>query len=255
MSTSLNNWFRSLINEHNIMTCLIVWLLQSHRQKIDFMSRILRRWKKLAKSIFSMRIWIIKEFSIFYNWSCNLKRFLSTRSIWIEIEASTKNAYSVHFFFQRFMWKRYIFLFLWLLKRIASWSSRIEFAQNAKRTVIEDVCLSINCCVIHSCFSSLEMSLCIRDLSKSLLSLFVIDLHSLRMMFDMLAICMRYLIWVCSWFKCKSMRTTCVSAFKIEIEMIRNDSKMFRKQRFCMIANLLIIFDFLFLSMCQTKTS
>jgi hypothetical protein len=42
MSTFLNNWFRSLISEQNIMTCLIVWLFQSHRQKIDFTSKILR---------------------------------------------------------------------------------------------------------------------------------------------------------------------------------------------------------------------
>jgi hypothetical protein len=153
------------------------------------------------------------------------------------------------------MWKRYIFLFLWLLKRIASWSNRTEFVQNAKQIVIENVCLSINCCVIHSCLSSLEMNLCIRSLSKSLLNLFVIDLHSLRMMFDMFAICMRYLIWVYNWFKCRSMKATCVSTFRIEIEVIRNDSKMLRKQRFCMIASLLIIFDFLFLNMCQTKTS
>jgi hypothetical protein len=112
MSTSLNNWFRSFINEQNIMTCLIVWLFQSHRQKIDFTSRILRRWRKFAKSIFSMRFWIVKKLSIFFNWSCNLTRFLSTKSIWVEIETSTKNAYSVHFFFQRFMWKRFIFLLL-----------------------------------------------------------------------------------------------------------------------------------------------
>jgi hypothetical protein len=237
------------------MTCLIVWLLQSHWQKIDFTSRILRRWRKLMKSIFSMRIWVVKKFSIFFNWSCNLKRFLSMKSIWIEIEASTKNAYSIHFFFQRFMWKRFISSFFWLLKRIASWSNRIEFIQNAKQAVIEDVCLSINCCVIHSCFSSLEMNLCIRSFSKSLLSLLVIDLHFLRMMFDMFAIRMRYLIWDCNWFKCKSMKATCISIFKIEIEMIRNDSEMLRKQRFCMIASLLIILDFLFLNICQTKTS
>jgi hypothetical protein len=255
MSRFLNNWFRSFINEQNIMTCFVVWLFQSHRQKIDFTSKILRRWKKLAKSIFSMRIWVVKRFSIFFSWSCNLKRFLSTKSIWIEIEASTKNAYSVHLFFQRFMWKRFIFLFLWLLKRVASWSNRIEFAQSAKRITVDDVCLSIKCCAIHSCFSSLEMSLCIRNFSKSLLNLLVIDLHFLRMMFDMSAIRMRYLIWIYSWFKCKLMKTTCVSTFKIEIEMIWNDSKMFRKQRFYMIASLLIIFDFLFLSMCQTKTS
>jgi hypothetical protein len=202
-----------------------------------------------------MRIWVVKKLSIFFNWSCNLKRFLLTKSIWIEIKTSTKNAYSIHFFFQQFMWKRFIFLFLWLLKRIASWSSRTEFAQSARRNAIEDVCLSINCCVIYSCFNSLEMNLCIRDFSKSLLNLLVIDLHSLRIMFDMFAIRMRYLIWICNWFKCKSMKTTYVSVFKIEIEMIRKDSKMLSKQRFCMIANLLIIFDFLFLSMCQTKTS
>jgi hypothetical protein len=202
-----------------------------------------------------MRIWIVKKFSIFFSWSCNLKRFLSTKSIWIEIKVNTKNAYLVHFFFQWLMWKRFISFFLWLLKRITSWSSRINFAQNARRIAIENVCLSINCCVIHSCFSSLEMSLCIRSLSKSLFSLLIIDLHSLRMMFDVFAICMRYLIWICNWFKCKSMKTTCVSTFKIEIEMTRNDSKMLRKQRFCVIANLLIIFDFLFLNMCQTKTS
>jgi hypothetical protein len=237
------------------MTCFVVWLLQSHWQKIDFTSRILRRWRKLAKSIFSMRIWIVKELSIFFSWSCNLRRFLSTRSIWVEIEASTKNAYSVHLFFQSFMWKRFISLFLWLLKRVASWSSRTEFAQNARRATIDDVCLSISCCAIHSCFSSLEMSLCIRNLSESLLSLLVIDLHSLRMMFDMSAIRMRYLIWICSWFRCRSMKATYVSAFKIEIEMIRNDSKMLRKQWFYMIASFLIILDFLFLSMCQTKTS
>jgi hypothetical protein len=81
------------------MTCLIVWLLQLYRQKIDFTSKILRRWEKLAKSIFSMRIWIVKKLSIFFNWSCNLKRFLSTRSIWVEIKTSTKNAYLIHFFF------------------------------------------------------------------------------------------------------------------------------------------------------------
>jgi hypothetical protein len=153
------------------------------------------------------------------------------------------------------MWKRFIFLFLWLLKWIASWFNRIEFAQKTRRATVEDVYLSIICCVIHSCFSSLEMNLSIRDLSKSLLSLLVIDLHSLRMMFDMSEIRMLYLIWVCNWFRCKSMKATCVSTFRIEIEMIRNDSKIFRKQRFCMTASLLIIFDFLFLSMCQTKTS
>jgi hypothetical protein len=201
-----------------------------------------------------MRIWVVKELSIFFSWSCSLRRFLSTRSIWIEIEANTKNAYSVHFFFQWFMWKRYIFLFLWLLKRVASWSNRTEFAQNAKRTAIENVCSSISCCVIHSCFSSFEMSLCIRNFSESLLSLLIIDLHSLRMMFDMLAIRMRYLIWIRSWFRCRSMKTTCVSAFRIEIEIIRNDSKMLRRQRFCMTASLLIILEFLSLSMCQTKT-
>jgi hypothetical protein len=237
------------------MTCLIVWLLQSHRQKIDFTSKILRRWRKFAKSIFSMRIWVVRKFSIFFNWSCNLRRFLSTRSIWVEIEANTKNAYSVHLFFQRFMWKRFIFFFLWLLKRVASWLSRIEFAQNAKRIIIDDVCLFIHCFAIHSCFNSFEMNLCIWDFSKSLLSLLVIDLHFLWMMFDMSAIRMQYLIWICNWFKCKSMKSTCVSTFKIEIEMIRNDLKMFRKQRFYMTASLLIIFDFLFLSMCQTKTS
>jgi hypothetical protein len=63
------------------------------------------------------------------------------------------------------------------------------------------------------------------------------------------------LFWIRNWFKCKSMKTICVSIFKIEIEIIRNDLKMLRKQRFYMTANLLIIFDFLFLSMCQTKTS
>jgi hypothetical protein len=135
MSTSLNSWFRSLISEQNIMTCLVVWLLQSHRQKIDFTSKILRRWRKLAKSIFSMRIWIVRKLSIFFNWSCSLRRFLSTRSVWIEAETSTKNAYSVHLFFQRFMWKRYIFLFLWLLKRIAPWSDRTGSAQDAGRAV------------------------------------------------------------------------------------------------------------------------
>jgi hypothetical protein len=237
------------------MTCFVVWVLQSHRQKIDFTSKILRRWRKLAKSIFSMRIWVVRKLSIFFSRSCNLRRFLSTRSIWIEIETNTKNAYSIHFFFQRFMWKRFISFFLWLLKRVASWSSRIEFVQSARRIIIDDVCLSINCCAIHSCFSSLEMSLCILDFSKSLLSLLVIDLHSLRMMFDIFAICMRYLIWICSWFKCISMKATCVSTLRIEIEVIRNDSKMFRNQWFCMTANLLIIFDFLFLNMCQTKTS
>jgi hypothetical protein len=137
-------------------------LLQLHRQKIDFTSKILRQWRKLAKSIFSMRIWVVKKLSIFFNWSCNLRRFLSTKSIWIKIETSTKNAYSIHFFFQRFMWKRFISFFLWLLKRIASWSSRIKFVQNARRIIIDDVSLSINCCTIYSCFSSLEMSLCIR---------------------------------------------------------------------------------------------
>ncbi len=65
-------------------------MFQSYRQKIDFTSKILRRWRKLAKSIFSMRIWIVKEFSIFFNWSCNLKRFLSTKSIWIEIEQAKR---------------------------------------------------------------------------------------------------------------------------------------------------------------------
>jgi hypothetical protein len=201
-----------------------------------------------------MRIWIVKKFSIFFSWSCNLRDFLSTKSIWIEIEASTKNAYSVHFLFQRFMWKRFIFFFE-LLKRIASWSNCIEFAQNAKRTVIEDVCLLISRCVTHSCFSSLEMNLCIRNFSKSLLNLLVFNLHSLRIMFDMSAIRIRYLIWICSWFKYRSMKATCVLIFKVEIEMIRNDSKMLRKQRFCITASLLIIFNFLFLSMCQTKTS
>jgi hypothetical protein len=180
------------------MICFVVWLFQLHRQKIDFTSRVLRRWKKLTKSIFSMRIWIVKKLSIFFNWSCNLRRFLSTKSIWVKIEASMKNAYSIHFFFQRFMWKRIIFFFLWLLKRIASWSNHIEFAQNAKRTIIDDVCLSMNCYAIHSCFNSLEMSLCIRNFSKSLFSLLVIDLSSLRMMFDMSAIRMRYLIWICN---------------------------------------------------------
>jgi hypothetical protein len=58
-----------------------------------------------------MRIWVVKKFLIFFNWSCSLKRFLSTRSIWVEIEMNTKNAYSIHFFFQRLMWKRFIFLF------------------------------------------------------------------------------------------------------------------------------------------------
>jgi hypothetical protein len=232
------------------MTCFVFWLLQSHRQKIDFTSKILRRWRKLVKSIFSMRIWIVKKLSIFFNWSCNLKRFLSTRSIWVEIEMSTKNTYSIHFFFHRFMWKRFISLFLWLLKRVASWSNRIEFVQSARRIIIDDVCLSINCYATHSCFNSFKMSLCNRNLSKSLLNLLVIDLHSLRMMFDMFAIRIRYLIWICNWFRCKSIKATCVSIFRIEIEMIRKDSKMLRKQRFCMIASLLIIFDFLFLSMC-----
>jgi hypothetical protein len=176
-----------------------------------------------------MRIWVVKELSIFFNWSCSLRSFLSTRSIWVEIKASTKNAYLIHFFFQRSMWKRFIFFLLWLLKWIASRSNRTEFAQSAKRATVEDACLSINCCVIHSCFSLLEMSLCIRDLSESLLNLLVIDLHSLRIMLDMFVIRMRYLIWVCNWFKCKSIKTTCVLTFRIEIEMIENDSKTFRK--------------------------
>jgi hypothetical protein len=113
------------------MTCLIVWLLQSHRQKIDFTSKILRRWRKFAKSIFSMRIWIVKELSIFFNWSCNLRRFLSTRSIWVEIEASMKNAYSIHFFFQRFMWKRFISFFFLIVE--------------ANRIVIESYWVRLKC--------------------------------------------------------------------------------------------------------------
>jgi hypothetical protein len=142
-----------------------------------------------------------------------------------------------------------------MLKRIASWSNRTELTQNARWIVIENVCLSISYCVIHSYFNSLEMSLCIWSFLKSLLNLLVIDLHFLRMMFDMSVIRMQYLIWICSWFKCKSMKATCVSTFRIEIEMIRNDSKILRKQRFCITANLLIILDFLFLNMYQTKTS
>jgi hypothetical protein len=128
-------------------------------------------------------------------------------------------------------------------------------SQNAKRIAIENVCLSINYCVIRSCFNSLQMNLCIRNFSKSLFNLLVIDLHFLQIMFDMFAICIHYLIWICNWFKFKSMKLMCVSFFKIEIEVIRNDSKMFCEQRFYMIANLLIILDFLFLSMCQIKTS
>ncbi len=127
MSTFLNNWFRSFINEQNIMTCLIVWLFQSRRQKIDFTFIILRRWRKFAKSIFSMRIWIVKKFLIFFNWSCSLKRFLSTKSIWVEIEASMKNAYSIYFFFQQLMWKRFIFHFLDCWNELSR-SNRIEFA-------------------------------------------------------------------------------------------------------------------------------
>ncbi len=93
-------------------------MFQSHRQKIDFTSKILRQWRKFAKSIFLMWIWVVKKLSIFFNWPCNLRRFLSTRSIWIQIEASTKNAYSIHLFFQRFMWKRFMFFFIVEANRI-----------------------------------------------------------------------------------------------------------------------------------------
>jgi hypothetical protein len=130
------------------------------------------------------------------------------------------------------------------MKRITSRSNHIEFSQNARRIIVENVCLSINCCVTHSCFNLFEISLYIRDFSDSLLSLLVINLHSLRMVLDMFVIHMRYLIWICNWFKCKLMKTTCVSTFKIEIEITRNNSKILRKQRFCMIESLLIVLDF-----------
>jgi hypothetical protein len=233
------------------MTCLIVWLFQSHRQNIDFTSRILWRWRKLAKSIFSMRIWIVKKFSIFFNWSCNLKRFLSTKSIWIKEHEerifnsflfSTIHVKAIHFFFSLIVEANRIV--------IESHWIRSKCEANYYR----------RCLFIDQLLCDLFMLQRVRNdfmhssLSKSLFNLLVIDLHFLRMMFDMSAIRMRYLIWICNWFKCKSMKTTCVSIFKIEIEIIRNNSKMFCKQRFYIIASLLIIFDFLFLSMCQTNT-
>jgi hypothetical protein len=255
MSTFLNNWFLLFINEQNIMTCF----------SSDCFNYIDKRSTSRRKSYDDEENSQNRSFRCEFESLKSFQSFSADNVIWDAFyrrdrsESRSKRARRTRilnfFFFQRFMRKRFIFLFLWLLKRVASWSNRTELAQNAKRIIIDDVCLSINCDAIHSCFSSLEMSLCIRDFSKSLLSLLVLDLHSLRMMFDMFAIRMRYLIWICNWFRCKSMKTTCVSTFKIEIEMIRNDSKMFRKQRLYKIASLLIILDLLFLSMCQKKTS
>ncbi len=152
-----------------------------------------------------MRIWIVKKLSIYLNWSCNVRRVLSTRLVWVEVEIDTTNAYAFHLCFQRSLWWRFIFFLRWWFKWIASRLSEIEIAQRADRECVENVCLLINCCVTHSCFSSLEVSLCMRNISKSMLSLLVIDLHCLRMMFNMSMIRMRYLIFVCNWFRCRSM--------------------------------------------------
>jgi hypothetical protein len=91
------------------MFCRLIISIASTKDR--FHVENLTTMKKIRKIDFSMRIWIVKKLSIFFNWSCNLKRFLSTRSIWIEIEVNTKNAYSVYLFFQRFMWKRIISFF------------------------------------------------------------------------------------------------------------------------------------------------
>jgi hypothetical protein len=112
-----------------------------------------------------------------------------------------------------------------------------------------------SCCVTHSCFSSSKMNLCKRCLSESRLNLLVINLHFLRIMFDIFAIRMRYRDWVCSWFKWMLMKATWVSLFSIAIDVIRKTSNMLRKQRFCMTTSLFIVLDFLFLSICQTKNS
>jgi hypothetical protein len=112
MLTSFSMRFLSFINSQNMITCLIVWFSQSYRHEIDITSRIFRLNKKLTKSIFSIRIWIDSELSIFFNWSCNFRCFFSMISIWDEVDANTISQYVFHFCFQRAAWKMFIFFFV-----------------------------------------------------------------------------------------------------------------------------------------------
>ncbi len=138
---------------------------------------------------------------------------------------------------------------------LCSISDRAWFAHETKTTFVENRWFMNNCCFVRVCLSSLEIFWCIWDRFWFALNLFVILSHFLRIIDDMSLTRMRYRACDCSWFKCKSMRATYVSISRIETNVTRKISKMFRRHLFCMTASLLMIFVFFVLNMYQIAVS
>jgi hypothetical protein len=120
--------------------------------------------------------------------------------------------WNIHDFFSKSVWSRF---------------TQKSILMSTRNRYIVDNYLST-----HTRLSSLEMSLCNRERSESLLNLFVILSHLLRIIVDMLSTRMRYRACVCSRFRCMSMKATCVSVFRTAMRMILNASKMLRKHLF-----------------------
>ncbi len=156
---------------------------------------------------------------------------------------STCNVKNVYFFFHC----RWNFL--------CSRSNRAWFAHETKTTFVENRWFMNNYCFVHVCLNSLEVFQCIRDRFRLAFNLFVILSHSLRIIDDISSTCMKYRACDCSEFKYKSMKTTYVSISRIEMNVTRKISKMFRRHLFCMTTSLLIIFVFFVLNMCQIVVS
>jgi hypothetical protein len=149
----------------------------------------------------------------------------------------------------------FILFFHYWWNFLCSRSDQAWFAHETKTTFVKDRWFVNNCCFAHVCLSSLEIFRCIRDRFRLAFNLFVILSHFLRIIDDMSSIRMQYRACDCNWFKCKSMKTTCVSISRIEMNVTRKILKMFRKHLFSMTTNLLMILVFFVLSMCQIAVS
>jgi hypothetical protein len=134
-------------------------------------------------------------------------------------------------------------------------SNRVWFTHETNTTFVEDRWFVNNCSFAHARLNSSEIFLCVRDRSRLVLSLCVILSHFLRIINDMSSTRIQYRVCAYNWFKCKSMKRTCVSISKIETNVTRKISKILRRHLFWMTASLLMIFFFFVLNVCQIVVS
>jgi hypothetical protein len=98
-----------------------------------------------------------------------------------------------------------------------------------------------NCWVVQTCFSSFEMSRCLRLRLTRFRSLMTMILHESVIYFAQDSMRSWSRVWVCNWLRCMFIEVIYVSTSRIDTRMIRKTLAIVLKYLFCNIVNRVIV--------------